>query len=656
MLRRFPAPVVAQPRRAAAVLVGALVLAAALAPLAARPAVAERPPPAPARAPSACTANLASTLAPDHVRMCDPVHVTTTLSMACPVCPNGMNVIFIQDDTPYPEWQKQVSLQALTELEHYARGGRDISIGVIHYNGQGVRQVLQPAINNFGAARGHLTGFRVAHDPRALFLEAAQAGVQMIRRGRNLHGDRATPECELIVFFVYTKVYMADKGQEMIQAGRTLLREVDNLFVGCPHQHPEECTIWEPQVPESQRYYTEDPEGGRLRGMVRDALREIDTKGVVRVRALSLEQMLPAGLAIVPGTFDPKPNKTAQEAGGTRVTWGWRLPKMNETITITYRAQPVTAGVWKSDVSLSMMDSADNRGEHTLASNAITVENDICLTPTPTPPPTATPTQPPPTPTATATSTPVPTATPLPTPTPTPPPPTATPKPAPIYIPVILGEQCEIGQVHADVVLVVDVSTSMDRPTRSGRSKLAATQDAAKAFVALMDLTPDAHGGSDQVAVVGFNRHAWIEAPLGSDGARIDRAIDDLAKGQAEFTRLDLAFSVGAEAILAGARRAGHTPVVIVLTDGLPNRVPVAEDGTMETTVLRAAARAKAEGITVYTIAIGAPEDTNPVLLRQSATSPDHYFYTPDPEDLDAIYRSIAYAIGCPADRFWGGR
>jgi Mg-chelatase subunit ChlD len=169
-----------------------------------------------------------------------------------------------------------------------------------------------------------------------------------------------------------------------------------------------------------------------------------------------------------------------------------------------------------------------------------------------------------------------------------------------------------------------------------------------------MDLSPDGRG--DQVAVVGFNREAWIQAPLGTDAAVIEQAIDDLALRQAEFTRLDLALERGAEALRVPNRRAANTPVVILLTDGLPNQVPAAEDGRMETTVLRAAAAAKDAGVTVYTIAIGPPEDTNPELLRAAASSPGHYYYTPDPEDLGQIYRAIAYSFGCPKEAFWGGR
>jgi Mg-chelatase subunit ChlD len=277
--------------------------------------------------------------------------------------------------------------------------------------------------------------------------------------------------------------------------------------------------------------------------------------------------------------------------------------------------------------------------------NDILTTNSLMLVPDPPRLPTATP-SPSATPTATATHTPTTTV-------------TATPtrQPAPIFLPVAVRESCQEVWVHADVALVLDTSTSMNRPTRSGRSKLAATQDAAKAFVDLMDFTPDATGQHDQVAVVGFNDDAWIQTDLTNDSVDIRRAIDDLPRRQHEGTRLDLAFARGADALAPERRRPDNTPVLVLLTDGLPNRVPTpVSGGSQEDTVLAAAGRAKDGGIHVYTIALGAPEDTNPALLEACATDPSMYHYAPDAEDLGAIYTAIAYAVGCPKERYWGGR
>jgi Mg-chelatase subunit ChlD len=601
------------------------------------------------RTDSACTNSITTTLAPASRRLCDPIAVTTTFTAGCPVCPDGLNVIFIQDDTPYPDWQKRVSLQALDELQRFAMGGSDVSVGVIHYNGQGIRRALRPTLN-LGAARGPLTGFNVAHDPRALFLEAAKAGVQMVREGRQLHGDKATPECEFIIFFVYTKIYMQDKGEEMIEAGRLIRRDVRNLYVGCPHQHPEECTIWEPRVPESERYYTEDPEASKLLGMVRGGLREIETTGLVKIRTMTTDQWLPPSLSVLPGSFSLPPATTVKDGERTKMTWSWRPVRLGEAITVTFKAEPEAPGQARSEVRAVWSDSQNRRGERSQMSAPVTILDDDCSTPTPTltstPPPTPTET---PVPSVTPTT--VPSATPTWTPVPTP-----TPVPQPIYVPLLLSEQCVPGDIHGDVVLVIDTSTSMRRLSRTSRTKLAATLDAAKTFVGLMVLTPDTDGISDRVAVVGFNDTAWVQLHLSRDRAAIEQALDALPPLMKEGTRLDLALAAGAVALAPERRQPGNTPVMILLTDGLPNRVPLAEDGSQETTVLRAAAAAKATGIDVYTIAIGAATDTNPALLTGCASVADHYYYTPDPEDLATIYKAIAHAIGCPPDAFWGRR
>jgi len=287
------------------------------------------------------------------------------------------------------------------------------------------------------------------------------------------------------------------------------------------------------------------------------------------------------------------------------------------------------------------------------------------VSPTPTPVPTATNT---PTATHTTTATPSSTATSTPTasssstatttPTATP---TATPtrKPQPIYLPLILRESCDDRKVHADVALVIDVSTSMRGPTRDGRPKLHAVQDAARAFLALMDFAPE--GGQDQVAIAAFNSRAWIAQPLASDAAALRSAIDRLLDGLATGTRLDLAVEIGLGAIDTAGRKPENVPVIVLLTDGLPNGVPLGPGGSQEATVLAAADRVRATGIRVYTIGVGLPDAPdvadriNTDLLRAVATVPAMFFQTVDAVELARIYADIAYTLGCPPESFWGG-
>jgi Mg-chelatase subunit ChlD len=266
--------------------------------------------------------------------------------------------------------------------------------------------------------------------------------------------------------------------------------------------------------------------------------------------------------------------------------------------------------------------------------------------PTPTPSATATPPA-----SATPTTTNSPTATSTPTSTPTAPPtPTATPVPAPMFLPVLLNRPCVPHEQRADVALVLDLSTSMARPTRDGRTKLAAALDAAGQFVAQMRLEPDAQGRGDRVAVVGFNDTAWTAAGLTGDRVVIEAALAGLAGRMAEGTRLDLAFRQGQAVLAATHRTEASQPVLVLLTDGLPNLVPTpVGGGSQEDTVLAAALAVRAAGTRVFTIGLGQPDDVLADLLARAASSPADYAYAPDGADLANIYREIAGRLtGCP--------
>ena len=270
----------------------------------------------------------------------------------------------------------------------------------------------------------------------------------------------------------------------------------------------------------------------------------------------------------------------------------------------------------------------------------------------------------------TATVTPQPSASVTPTSTPTapstststaPPTPTATPRPVPIYLPVALREQCKERRVHADVTLVLDVSTSMRRQAGDGRTKLAEMSAAAVAFVEHLHLTADHLGAHDQVAIVGFNDAAWIQQGLTADRFAIDAAVRELSRRVAEGTRLDLALEVSASALTGQARIQTNTPVLVLLTDGLPNRVPLGPSGTQEETVLARASYARNHGIEIYTVGVGNPDGEsldriNPELLRAIASDPGMYYEASDPTQLADIYTAIARRVTCPPDDFWGRR
>jgi Mg-chelatase subunit ChlD len=206
-------------------------------------------------------------------------------------------------------------------------------------------------------------------------------------------------------------------------------------------------------------------------------------------------------------------------------------------------------------------------------------------------------------------------------------------------------------------VLVIDASTSMRSPTSDGRPKIDAVQDAARAFLGLMDFDPT--GAHDQVAIAAFNHRSWVEQPLAADAAALRTAIDRLPAGLDQGTRLDLAVQVGMDALASPAHLPANTPVIVLLTDGLPNGVPPGPGGTQEETVLAVAERARAAGLRLYTIGVGQADAADPAyrlnaaLLRAVASQPDMYYETVDAAELAAIYAGIAYTLGCPPEANW---
>ncbi len=213
-------------------------------------------------------------------------------------------------------------------------------------------------------------------------------------------------------------------------------------------------------------------------------------------------------------------------------------------------------------------------------------------------------------------------------------------------------EPCIPEHVYADVMLVLDMSTSMRRTTRDGRLKSEAALEAAKRFVDELDLERDGWGRQDQVGIVGFNGTAWTETTLTDDRERIQLAFERLPDRMEEGTRLDLALREGLAAWHASGRIPENRPVMVFLTDGLPNQVPTpVPSGRQEDTVLAEAERVKAAGMRVFTIGLGLPDDVLRELLEGVASSPRDHYFAPDGEDLADIYRQIAgRLVECPRE------
>ncbi len=253
--------------------------------------------------------------------------------------------------------------------------------------------------------------------------------------------------------------------------------------------------------------------------------------------------------------------------------------------------------------------------------------------------------EPSPTPSATATASPTPTPTPTSTPTGTLPPtvtPSATASPSPsatssprpkaLYLPLLLREDCDPARTLADVVLLLDISSSMTG------EKFAAVKEAARAFVRAMQF-PD-----DRVGLATFAAEGRVLAALSDDEAALLRAIDgmELESG----TRIDQGLLRAAE--LLADRRPATTPMLVLMTDGL--QAPEALDRPQEL-----AADLRAGGVLLHAVGLGLDVDAD-YLLRLAGGDPARLHLSPRSEELVDIYLRIARQIPCPPSAFWKGR
>jgi Mg-chelatase subunit ChlD len=368
-------------------------------------------------------------------------------------------------------------------------------------------------------------------------------------------------------------------------------------------------------------------------GLISTFQRILDQLLRAELKQLIIIDELPANMRYIPDSALPVP----QSIDGQTIRWLWNVvPKTG--VTITYQVEPLQVGVWPTNVEAV----AEYRDTQNRIGQAIFPVPVVEVRALPTPTPTDTPT-----PTETPGPTPIPTWTPSATPTNTPtstntPSPTLTPTPRPLiplYLPLLLREHCDPSLESTDVVLVIDVSSSMRFATRDGgMPKREAARRAARSFVERM------RAGHDQVAVVVFSEEAEVLASLGAiDRART--ALGDLP--QREGTRIESGLRAAMHELEGPARNPANSAAILLLTDGQPTR------GSVED--LRQAGRhARDAGVSLFSIGLGA--DVNPELLRELSGGAARYFAAPQSEDLQAIYDRIARVVPCPGGRHeWRG-
>lgn len=341
-----------------------------------------------------------------------------------------------------------------------------------------------------------------------------------------------------------------------------------------------------------------------------------EIKPAVLFEDVVIRDAIPENMEYVPGSSRPS-------AAVSDRALAWRLGAVPIAgVGVRFRLRPLEAGSWPTNVE-AVADYVDREG----TAGRLVFPVPVVHVAAPTPTPTALPT---------ATATPSPSASAPPTATATH---TAVANTYRLFLPLALDEACDPKAVSADIALVLDASTSMLQATGSGRTKLAAATEAAGTFLDRIDLA------TDQAAVVVFHSEALLLAPLTSDRARLDAALGAI-RVQPQ-SRIDRGIAVAADEIRSARHRPTSRTAMIVLTDGRANP-STPHDAVVE------AERAKAAGVTVFTIGLG--DDLDLEALRAMASRPEYFYRSPTGDDLEQIYAEIADYIPCPPEGFWGRR
>jgi Ca-activated chloride channel homolog len=203
--------------------------------------------------------------------------------------------------------------------------------------------------------------------------------------------------------------------------------------------------------------------------------------------------------------------------------------------------------------------------------------------------------------------------------------------------------QLEVARNSADVVLVIDVSGSMQAtdvaPTRLDAAKSAAST--------LIDQLP----GGDRIALISFDTRATLNQGMTTDRGAVRAALSSLAPGSG--TALGNGLSLALDQLNPVARTASGTrerpAMIVVLTDGVSNQ------GVDPLTVAEQIAAAK---VPVQTIGIGlrngsATVHGEPVGGVDEATlsaiakvTGGKYYYAQASGELQSIYSTLATQFG----------
>lgn len=210
--------------------------------------------------------------------------------------------------------------------------------------------------------------------------------------------------------------------------------------------------------------------------------------------------------------------------------------------------------------------------------------------------------------------------------------------------PNYVGQPLQLPSAARDLMLAVDISGSMEETDMEINGRSVRRVDAVKAVVGEFAERRE----SDRLGLILFADNAYLQAPLTFDLATVKQLLDEAQLGFAG-TKTAIGDAIGL-AIKRMTERPAESRVVVLLTDGANNAGKVDP--------LEAAKLAAEQGITLYTIGVGAGEQVVRSFFGSSVVNPSRdldeetlqevasltggkYYRAKNVEELERIYAEL---------------
>ena len=187
-----------------------------------------------------------------------------------------------------------------------------------------------------------------------------------------------------------------------------------------------------------------------------------------------------------------------------------------------------------------------------------------------------------------------------------------------------------------DVALSLDRSGSMKSESANPPEPWSSVKQTAEDFVNTLQT-------GDNVAVVSFGDTATVESALSGDLGKTISTIDTLTLGTTS-EQTDIGDGLAAAQSQLASATDSNKKIIILLTDGVPNKPTQSGDSAYPTTYAQSVAGdLEASGTALYTIGLGKAVDAN--FLQSLVPNNSYYFFAPTENDLSGIYNQISSSL-----------